>query len=139
MRHAEINLFGPGARVHHVGMVVRAIKPAAASAGAPEIEIVHDPIQRVRVAFMDAQGVTIELIEPAADDSPVNNSLGKGIKLAHICYSVPDIEIAITHAKTKGLAMIAKPVSAIAFDNRKIAWLYSAQLGLFELVEEPRP
>lgn len=139
MLHAEIDLFGPGARVHHVGLVVRAIKPAAASAGAPDIEIMHDPIQKVRVAFMDAQGVTIELIEPAADDSPVNNSLSKGIKLAHICYGVPDIERAIAHAKTRGLAMIAKPVPAVAFDNRRIAWLYSAQLGLFELVENPKP
>ena len=28
MRHAEVDLFGPGARVHHVGMVVRSIQAA---------------------------------------------------------------------------------------------------------------
>lgn len=138
VRHAQSGLFGEGATIHHVGMVVKSIQTAAAAMGVPEIEIVHDPVQKVRVAFVDVQGQCIEFIEPAAPDSPVNNSLSKGIKLAHFCYSVPDIDKAITHAKTKGLAMIAKPVPAVAFGDRKIAWLYSANLGLFELVEAPR-
>ncbi|MFO0860980.1 MAG: VOC family protein [Phycisphaerales bacterium] len=138
VRHAQSSLFGEGATIHHVGMVVRSIQTAAAAMGVPEIEIVHDPVQKVRVAFVDVQGQCVEFIEPAAPDSPVNNSLSKGIKLAHFCYSVPDIEKAIAHAKAKGLAMIAKPVPAVAFGDRKIAWLYSAHLGLFELVEALR-
>lgn len=138
VQHEQASLFGDGARVHHVGMVVKSIQSAAGAMGVPNIEVVHDPIQKVRVAFVDVQGQCIEFIEPAADDSPVNNSLSKGIKLAHLCYSVPDIDKAIAHAKARGFAMIAKPVPAIAFGDRKIAWLFSAQLGLFELVETER-
>ena len=30
---------------------------------------------------------------------------------------------------------ISKPVPAVAFDNRKIVWLYNINLGLVELLE----
>jgi methylmalonyl-CoA/ethylmalonyl-CoA epimerase len=136
VKHEQASLFGDGARVHHVGMVVKSIQAAAMAMGVPNVEVVHDPIQKVRVAFVDVQGVCIEFIEPAAPDSPVNNSLAKGIKLAHICYSVPDIDTAAASAKSKGLMQIAKPAPATAFGDRRIAWFFSANLGLFEVVED---
>src|SRR5256885_1385706 len=79
--------------LHHVGFIVSSIQKEidgfqdslqASWDGA----IFHDPLQKVRVTFLrtsnpgDAQ---IELVEPAADDSPVNVFLKKGGGLHHLC------------------------------------------------------
>jgi methylmalonyl-CoA/ethylmalonyl-CoA epimerase len=125
-----VDWFGPAARIHHVGMAVASI-----DAILPKNEKITDPIQGVSVAFLNAHGLTIELIEPSREQSPVSQSLQKGVKLVHLCYEVPDMEEAIQHAKAHGIRMIARPVPAVAFGGRRIAWLFSTTLGLFELVE----
>ena len=51
----------------------------------PVCNRVEDPIQQVRVAFANFSGLTIELIEPASERSPIDQSLKKGIKaFAHL-------------------------------------------------------
>lgn len=124
-------LFGSRARFHHVGLVVRSIEAVAPSG----IEIFDDPIQRVRVAFVDVHGVRIEYIEPATDDSPVRGNLRTGNLLAHLCYEVQDMAEALAAGRTSGFRVVAEPVPAVAFDGRSIAWMYSPIYGLAELLE----
>jgi methylmalonyl-CoA/ethylmalonyl-CoA epimerase len=101
----------------------------------PDCPRVLDPIQKVTVAFLDLHGLTIELIVPAVENSPISRQARKGVKLLHLCYRVPNLECAIAAALDVGLLLIAPPVPAVAFQGRKIAWLFSDTMGLFELVE----
>ena len=74
-------------------------------------------------------------VEPVGDDSFVAASLKNGQKLVHMCFTTPDIEASIEASKRSGFVCIAKPVPAVAFDNRRIAWLVSLKFGLVELLE----
>ena len=97
---------------------------------------VEDPIQRVRVALFRLHGVPLEAVEPVGDDSPVSNSLRKGMKLIHLCFRVPDLDAAAAAARSHGLLQVSQPAPAAAFDGRRILWFYSRAMGLFELVED---
>lgn len=126
----HLQFFGPDARLHHVGIAVRSINEAV-----PGLNSVEDPIQGVRVAFADLAGLTIELIEPASENSPIDQSLTKGIKLLHICIEVPSLETAIDECQKHGFRKISTAQPAIAFDMRRIVWVFSTMFGLVELVE----
>jgi len=105
----------------------------------PEGAIFEDPIQRVKVAFFDLHGTTIELVEPLGPHSPVDRSLSVGTKLLHLAFEVPDLEKAIASSREHGLRLLAPPVPAVAFDERRIAWVFSRHHGLFELIEAGAP
>ena len=126
----QLQFFGPSARLHHVGVAVRSIEHAI-----PGLQSVEDPIQQVRVAFADLAGLTIELIEPASEKSPIDQSLKKGIKLLHICIEVPSLDAALKICAENGFRKISSMQPAVAFDMRKIVWVFSAIFGLVELVE----
>lgn len=126
----QLQYFGPSARLHHVGMAVRSIEDAV-----PGLEPVEDPIQRVRVAFVDLAGLTIELIEPASDKSPIDQSLRKGIRLLHLCIEVPSLDVALKLCTAHGFRKISSEQPAVAFNMRKIVWVFNTVFGLVELVE----
>lgn len=128
------NFFGEGAEFEHAGIAVRSIKDAAEG-----LEITEDPIQKVNVAFMKINGFRVELIEPAAERSPIDKVLGKGQSLYHLCFRVPDIKTALESARKNGFHCIARLVPARAFNEKNIAWVYSRVFGLFELVESEEP
>jgi len=127
----ELNCFGQEAKFHHIGIGVRSIKDVTHFS-----ERITDPIQKVSVAFLFLNGIQVELIEPYGHDSPIRESLDKGVKFLHICYEVSDIEMAIRTCRKHGFHCISQPVPAVAFNNRKIAWVYSNQYGLYELLED---
>jgi methylmalonyl-CoA/ethylmalonyl-CoA epimerase len=77
----------------------------------------------------------IELVAPAGDDSPVKKLLEKGIGTYHLCYEVDDIGEALEHVRSQGCLVVSEPVSAVAFEGRRIAWFYTPTRQLTELVE----
>src|SRR5262249_10952079 len=126
----QLQFFGPSAKLHHVGIAVRSIEDAV-----PGLQQVEDPIQKVRVAFADFAGLTIELIEPASEKSPVDQSLKNGVKLLHICIEVPSLDGALKICAQNGFRKISPVQPATAFDMRKIVWVFNTVFGLVELVE----
>lgn len=126
----QLPAFGPDARLHHIGIAVRSI--AAVNS---EIQIFHDPIQRVRVAFFEMHDLLVELIEPAGDDSPVQRSLNQGVKLLHTCFEVDRLESSMDVAREAGYHPIRHPAPAVAFGGRRIVWVFHRELGLVELLE----
>ena len=97
-----------------------------------------DPIQKVRVCFLAAattQEPVVELIAPLGDDSPIKRLLAKGGGAYHLCYEVDGIENVIEQYKAKGCLVVSGPVPAVAFEGRRIAWLYTPARQLVELVE----
>lgn len=124
-------LLGENTKFHHIGMAINDFEALPFKLS----KIYNDPIQKVKVAFTDFQGAKIEFIQPTSNDSPVSNSLSKGIKLVHLCFEVDSIEESIKSAKSNGFSILSKPVPAVAFENKNIIWLFNKQFGLVELVE----
>lgn len=103
-------------------------------------EQIADPIQQVKVCFAEMPGgAVIELVEPLTDKSPVNkiiNSQRGG--LYHLCYEVDDLDKAIAEFREKRCLPLGKPVPAVAFDGRRIVFLFTPNRDLIELVESQK-
>ncbi len=133
-----------GFKLRHVGVAVRSLAPAtdtlATLFGYRVISgPFDDPIQKVSVNFLtqsDNDVAEIELIAPLGEDSPITAMLAKsGGGAYHLCFETSDIEQALLHAKNNGCIVISGPVPAVAFNGRRIAWIYTKSRQLFELVE----
>lgn len=125
-----------GMNVHHIGIVVKNIDEAAEYWKRLGCNIDHRQVvesQSVEVAFLSLGNVWVELIQPAAEKSPVTNFLKKhGDGLHHICFQVDSIKRA-----TDGVSLIAQP--AQGFGDSKVAFAYPKEFGkvLVEFVENP--
>lgn len=130
-------------RLHHIGFVVSSIKDSAPkfarSLDANWDEVIYaDPYQKVRVTFLRAaqEDARIELVEPNAEDNPVNLFLKKnGPGLHHLCYEVDSLEEALAELRSKGALLAKPPKPTVAFGGRRIAWVLTAEKLLLELLE----
>lgn len=129
--------------VHHIAIVVPSIADARKTyegvlgLSASEPEYVAD--QKVNVLVTHAGEQRIELVEPAAPDSPVTRFLEKtGGGLHHVAYRVDDVAAAIAALKTAGLRLIDESPRPGAHGTR-IAFVHPKATGgvLTELVEDP--
>lgn len=131
------------ATFHHVGFVVARIEDCIASMAEQlysnwDGEIIHDPLQKVRVAFLTPRSgpmARIELVEPAGPDAPVNRFLQAGGGLHHVCYETGDLEAELARARSLGAAVLRQPKPAVAFGGRRIAWVITKQKLLVEYLE----
>jgi len=129
--------------IHHIGFVVASISAVAEEFAASisarwDGQIVHDPLQRVRVSFFrptDDRNPVFELVEPASEDSPVSNFLKKRVGLHHVCYEIDDLESGLREARAVGFVIVSGPTSAVAFGGRRIAWVCSRSRLLMEFLE----
>jgi methylmalonyl-CoA/ethylmalonyl-CoA epimerase len=129
---------------HHVGFVVGSIaqtaREFAESIGANwDAIVIHDPLQAVRVTLLRPsvpQNPVVELVEPAGDDSPVIGFLKRGGGLHHFCYEVTELERQLEVARSLGMLIAKMPQPAAAFGGRRIAWVYTKQRLLLELLEK---
>ena len=101
-------------------------------------QIIHDPLQQVRVAFfspVDTRNPVFELVEPASEVSPVSNFLKKRVGLHHVCYEIDDLELGLREARSVGFVIVSGPTRAVAFGGRRIAWVISKSRLLMEFLE----
>lgn len=77
-----------------------------------------------------ADGIKIELI----NGEVVKNILKKRQYLYHTCYTVNNIEKAISNLEADGAFLVKEPKEAILFNNMRVAFLMW-DLGLIELLE----
>ncbi len=133
-------------RLLHVGVAVPALDPAAESlASLFGYRVVagpfDDPTQRVSVNFLATSPEDrpeVELIAPLGDDSPIQSLLTKQNGGAyHLCFETNDLEAALDHVQHHGCIVLAQPVPAVAFQGRRIAWIYTRYRQLIELLEAP--
>lgn len=95
----------------HVGIAVRSLGPAIERwtqglgftlAGEETIESMG-----LKLAFLEAGDLTIELLEPTRADSAIARFLEKrGEGIHHLSIRVPDIEAALARATAAGLELI---------------------------------
>jgi len=98
-----------------------------------------DPIQKVSVCFLgsgDPDDAVVELVAPLTEDSPVKGVLARGGGAYHMCFETPRLDEALTDVLAKGCLLVSKPVPAVAFGGRRIAWIYTPTRQLIELLEQ---
>jgi methylmalonyl-CoA/ethylmalonyl-CoA epimerase len=129
-------------RLHHIGVVVRAIEESRTFyldvlQYRERTPIIHDPIQTAFVQFFSIPGSDhyIELVAPDSDTSKLREASRKGKPLNHLCYSCHNIAHMVSFLKESGCIVRQDLIPAVAFDGRFIAWLMTPVGLLIELVE----
>ena len=126
---------------HHVGIAVKSIERTAAlftDDGYEMTNVVFDPKQNVHISFLEKAGSPLlELVEPVDEKSPVRNILNKvGVSAYHFCHEVESLDDSIAQLRQKKFILLVKPVEAVAFNGRRICFLYHKDAGLIELLEK---
>ena len=132
-------------RLNHVGVATPSIERSVAlyreKMGAEPAGDAFDlPAQGVRVCFIDAPNMQVELIEPLGENSPILKFLEKNPQGGqhHLCFEVADIEEARTWFEGKG-ARILGP-TRIGAHGTPIFFLHPKDMGgvLTEIMESQR-
>jgi methylmalonyl-CoA epimerase len=126
--------------VHHVGIAVPSIDDAmhfyGEKLGLSVAEILDLPERQLKIAFVRASNVLIELLEPTDPDSTVSRFLERrGPGLHHLCFGTPDIREHLRDLKDKGVELIDEAPRSGA--QGEVAFLQpAAALGvLIELLQ----
>jgi methylmalonyl-CoA/ethylmalonyl-CoA epimerase len=109
---------------------------AGAPDGAPE-EVAG---QGVRVAFLTAGPVHVELLEPTSPESPVGRFVAqRGEGLHHLAFRVPNVDRALAALAERGERVVDRTGRAGA-RGRRVGFAHPAAFGgvLVEFVEERR-
>ena len=128
-------------RFHHIGIACFSIDESKSfyeQLGYHASSVVDDPVQSVRICFLENAGMPmLELLAPIDEKSPVNRILGtQGVTPYHICYETDDLEQAVTVLrKEQKFVRVSKPAPACAIGNRHVAFMFRKDVGLVELVE----
>ncbi len=133
----------PAFKLTHMGVAVPSLNSARESfATLFDYKVVagpfEDPIQKVAVLFLakSPDALQIELVAPLSEDSPIRSMLARERGGAyHLCLETADLDAALAHAQAHGCVVVAAPQPAVAFQGRRIAWIYTPARLLFELVE----
>jgi methylmalonyl-CoA/ethylmalonyl-CoA epimerase len=114
-------------RLDHIGIAVRSLDealPVWRALGLEEAAREDVPGQKVRTAFLPTGEASIELLEPAADDSPIAGFLAKrGPGIHHLCFEVDDIEKMLEELAASGYRLVHRtPVAGAG--GKKVAFLH---------------
>lgn len=129
-------------KVDHIGIAVKdlnAVLPYYTDTlGLPLMKIEEVETQKVRVAFIDAGNVKIELLEPMDDESAIFKFLEKkGEGIHHIAFGVENIEQRMEELRNNGVRLLSDKPNPGA-GGAKVAFLHpkSSSGVLYELCEK---
>jgi methylmalonyl-CoA/ethylmalonyl-CoA epimerase len=129
--------------LHHVGIAVRSLEAALHSyrrLGFEPESIEDVPSQGVRVAFLPAASVRIELLESLTSEGVIARFVERrGEGLHHLAFSVVDIRAEMRRLRDAGFELVdVEPHRGAR--GRWVAFVHpkSAHGALLELVEDPR-
>jgi len=127
--------------IDHIGIVVRSLEKGIAHweeiFGYRQMtEIVLNTRQKVKVVFLEKRNsMTIKLIEPSEETSPVYTFAKKGGGLHHLCFKCDSIDVELSRLKEMGLRVLAPPQPGEAFDNENIAFVFAKQGLNIEVID----
>jgi methylmalonyl-CoA/ethylmalonyl-CoA epimerase len=127
-------------RLHHVGVITKNLADSRdfyTSLGYAASAIYVDPVQKARIVLMQkAHEPLVELIEPESPDSPAARWIQRiAVGPYHTCYEVDDLEAMVAFLRRHRLFPVIKSVPAVAFNMRRIVFLWGESSGLLELLE----
>jgi methylmalonyl-CoA/ethylmalonyl-CoA epimerase len=135
-----------GLRFHHIGLAVPRIEdslPFIRELGYQVGEVVHDPLQKVRLAMCKhASSPALEIIAPESPDArgPVTEMVKKNASgiVYHMCYSTGDLAATLAAAEAMGLTVrcVSEPKPAVLFGGQKVSFYWIFGMGLIEIVEQ---
>jgi methylmalonyl-CoA/ethylmalonyl-CoA epimerase len=129
-------------KISHLGIATKGIDEALKFwQNALGLENVHTETvedQKVRVAMLPLGETNIELLEPTAEDSPIQKFLEKrGGGIHHIAVEVENIEESLAKLKNEGMRLIdEKP--RVGAEGCLVAFVHPSSAGgvLMELVQK---
>ena len=128
----------------HVGIAVRSLDEAiprwTKSLGFRHVDTITLDSMGLKIAFLEAGGTEIELLEPIRTDSTISKFLEKrGEGIHHLSFHVRDMEAALARAATAGLELIDRTPRE-GSHGTKIAFVHPRSLGgvLVEFCERGR-
>ncbi|WP_203361996.1 methylmalonyl-CoA epimerase [Bacillus sp. REN10] len=130
--------------VNHIGIAVRSLAETLPfyteqlGLTIEKIEVVDS--EKVKVAFIDAGNVKLELLEPTSEDSPIAKFIEKrGQGIHHVAFGVTEIEERIREVKERGIQMINE-TSKPGAGGAQVAFMHpkSTYGVLFELCDKSR-
>ncbi|ANU37737.1 VOC family protein [Vibrio scophthalmi] len=131
--------------IHHFGYLTesieKSIKDFSVLGYCCDGALFHDKNRQINIQFIRSlSGELIELIESAGEQSVVKGLINKSKNnIYHICYYTDNIDLKILELTEKGFILIAPPQSAVALNNKNVAFLYSKFSGMVELYESHYP
>jgi len=127
-------------RIDHLGIAVPNLDVALALYETLGLTVTHRETvatERVHVAMLPAGESRIELLEPAAPDSPISRFLEKhGPGLHHVALKVPDLATAVERLRASGARLLNEPRAGAG--GHLYVFVHPASTGgvLLELIQE---
>jgi len=116
----------PGVRLAHVGVAVRSLEEAIGFYR-DVLGLVPGPAQSAdgaTLVVVPAGGADVELLASADPESPIGRFLVRhGPGIHHLCYRVPDLELALERCRAAGYRLIDAAPRPGA-DGRRVAFLH---------------
>jgi len=129
-------------KVDHIGVAVSSLEETlpfyTEQLQLPLLKIEEVQSEQVKVAFIDAGNVKIELLEPMSEESAIAKFIEKrGPGIHHVAFGVHDIEDRIQEIKEKGIRMINEQAK-IGAGGAQVAFMHpkSTTGVLFELCDK---
>lgn len=128
--------------VHHIGYLVDDITSAIGQFEqmgytAQKEGVIRDDDRGIDICFMKSGPLLVELISPAGDKSTVSGMLQKkGPGPYHICYLSDAIDRDMKTLSQNGFMPISPPAPAVALQSKRVAFLFSKNTGIVELLEK---
>ena len=129
-------------QVDHIGIAVSSIDQALSfyqnTLGLSVVHVETVGSQKVKVAFLDAGNMKIELLEPLDEDSAIAKFIAKrGEGLHHVALGVTDIDARIHQLEKDGIPMVDTK-SRPGAEGTNVAFLHpkAARGVLYELCEK---
>lgn len=129
-------------KVDHIGIAVKDLEQVLPyytdTLGCPLMKIEEVEGQKVKVAFIDAGNIKLELLEPMSEESPIHKFIEKkGEGIHHIAFGVDGIEERMAELRENGVNLLSdepKPGAGGAM----VAFLHpkSSNGVLYELCEK---
>jgi methylmalonyl-CoA/ethylmalonyl-CoA epimerase len=127
--------------IDHIGVVVRSLEEGLRQweqlfGYRRSSDVVENARQQVRVVFLTKpQSVTVKLVEPCGEASPVSAFARRGGGFHHVCFRCPDLNSEIAALKSKGVRFTVSPEPGEAFRNHDIAFFHAGGNLIVELID----
>ncbi|MFV1975182.1 MAG: VOC family protein [Candidatus Scalindua sp.] len=127
--------------IDHIGIVVKSIETSIEHwenvfKYRKMTDVVINSRQKVKVVFLcKKNSLTIKLVEPIDESSPVYKFALKGGGMHHICFKCKDMNKELQRLAEMGLRILTEPQPGEAFENENIAFIFAKNGLNIELIE----